>query len=313
MLSRRLLRVKVMQVIYANTQQGETDYSKIENELYRSITKAHELYHFILLLPVALRRHAARRIEVGKSKLRPSKEELNPNMRFANNKFVQQIESNNMLSDFVAKTPGISWTEEEDLLKSVYARFCNNDNYKQYMSSTEEATFEEDKQFIIRFLSKELPTFAFFFEGLEGLGIYWNDEVEFVISMVIKTLKQINESNGSTLELLPLFTDSEDEQYVKDLLRKTLATSDDTLELIKKHSRNWDPDRVAVMDIILIQLAVAEMISFDAIPIKVTLNEYIELSKYYSTEKSHIFINGILEKIVRQMVEEKKISPAQLQ
>ena len=310
MLSRRLLRVKVMQMIYANTQQGEKEYSKIENELYQSITKAHELYHFILLLPVALRRHAARRIENGKNKLRPSKDELNPNMRFVNNKLVHQLENNHMLSDFVART-GLSWSNEEDLLKSVYARFCNNELYKTYMSERV-GSYEDDKTFILRFLSKELPTFAFFFDGLENIGIYWNDEAEFVISMAIKTIKAFDEGNDQ-VELLPLFKDSEDEEYVKTLLRKALATSDETYELIKTFSRNWDPERVTLMDVILIQLAVAEMLAFKAIPIKVTLNEYIELSKYYSTEKSHIFINGILEKIVRHMVEEKKLSPSQLQ
>lgn len=310
MLSRRLLRVKVMQMIYANTQQGEKEYSKIENELYQSITKAHELYHFILLLPVALRRHAARRIENGKNKLRPSKDELNPNMRFVNNKLVHQLENNHMLSDFVART-GLSWSNEEDLLKSVYARFCNNELYKIYMSERA-GSYEDDKTFILRFLSKELPTFAFFFDGLENIGIYWNDEAEFVISMAIKTIKAFDEGNDQ-VELLPLFKDSEDEEYVKTLLRKALATSDETYELIKTFSRNWDPERVTLMDVILIQLAVAEMLAFKAIPIKVTLNEYIELSKYYSTEKSHIFINGILEKIVRHMVEEKKLSPSQLQ
>lgn len=310
MLSRRLLRVKVMQMIYANTQQGEKEYSKIENELYQSITKAHELYHFILLLPVALRRHAARRIENGKNKLRPSKDELNPNMRFVNNKLVHQLENNHMLSDFVART-GLSWSNEEDLLKSVYARFCNNELYKTYMLERA-GSYEDDKTFILRFLSKELPTFAFFFDGLENIGIYWNDEAEFVISMAIKTIKAFDEGNDQ-VELLPLFKDSEDEEYVKTLLRKALATSDETYELIKTFSRNWDPERVTLMDVILIQLAVAEMLAFKAIPIKVTLNEYIELSKYYSTEKSHIFINGILEKIVRHMVEEKKLSPSQLQ
>ena len=161
-------------------------------------------------------------------------------------------------------------------------------------------------------MSKELPTFAFYFDGLENIDINWNDEAEFVISMAIKTIKAFDEGNDQ-VELLPLFKDSEDEEYVKTLLRKALATSDETYELIKTFSRNWDPERVTLMDVILIQLAVAEMLAFKAIPIKVTLNEYIELSKYYSTEKSHIFINGILEKIVRHMVEEKKLSPSQLQ
>lgn len=311
MLSRRLLRVKVMQLIYAHTQQGDLNYKSVENELFRSISKSLELYHFILLLPLALRRLALRRIENGKNKIRPSEKDLYPNTKFVNNKLLLELEKNQMLNDYVEETK-LSWFgEDEDLLRSINTRFCGTDNYKEYMS-TEESTFEEDSKFIIKFLNKDLPIFNFFFEGLENKSVYWNDEVEFAISIAIKTLKQFDGTNGADVKLMTLFKDSDDETFTKKLLRNTLDSSEETFELIKKYSKNWDAERIVNLDILLIQMAIAEMTTFKEIPIRVTLNEYIELSKYYSTEKSHIYINGMLEMIVRHLVEKNKISQAQL-
>ncbi len=311
MLSRRLLRVKVMQIVYAHTLATDiTDYQKAENELFESVSKAHELYHYFLLLPIELRRLAEKRIDAGKSKLRPSETELNPNTKFINNRLILQLEENDMLNKYVEQNK-ISWDFDEDVLKSIYARMCESEFYKSYMASSE-SSFEEDSHFIIKFIGKELPQYDFVFDSLESKNIYWNDESEFVISIVQKTLKAFTGDNGKTVELMPRFKDEDDENFVKTLLQKTIATSNNTLSLIKKFSKNWDSDRVATLDITIISLAVAEMTSFHEIPIRVTLNEYLELSKFYSTPKSHVFINGILEKIVRQLVEEKRISISQI-
>ena len=311
MLSRRLLRVKVMQMVYAHTQKGDLNYRSIENELFKSISKSLELYYLILLLPLALRRLALRRIENGKNKIRPTEKDLNPNTKFVNNRLVLELEKNKMLNDFVDETK-ISWFgDDEDILKGIFTRFCGTDNYKEYMAS-EEDSFEEDSKFIIKFLNKDLPIFNFFYEGLENQCVYWNDEVEFAISIAIKSLKLFDGTNGADVKLMTLFKDADDEKFTKTLLRQTLDSSEATFELIKKYSKNWDAERVVNLDILLIQMAVAEMISFKEIPIRVTLNEYIEISKYYSTEKSHVYINGMLEMIVRHLVEEKKISQAQL-
>ncbi len=311
MLSRRLLRVKVMQIVYAQTVATDTvDYKEAENELFESITEAHKLYHYFLLLPTELRRLAEKRIDAAKSKLRPSEKELNPNTKFVNNRLIRQIEENDMLCKY-AEQNKLTWTDDEDVLKSIFSRMCESDFYKNYMASKEDS-FENDSRFVLKFMGKEMPQYDFIFDSLESKSVYWNDEAEFVISIALKTLKQFTADNGKTLELMPRLKDADDEKFVKVLLQKCLATSNNTIALIKKYSKNWDLDRVATLDITIICLAVAEMISFHEIPIRVTLNEYLELSKFYSTPKSHVYINGVLEKIVRQLVEEKQISLSQI-
>jgi len=311
MLSRRLLRVKVMQMVYAHNQQDDTSYESIDKELQHSVNKSHELYHYMLLLPIAMKRLAIKRIENGKNKIRPTKEELNPNMRFVQNKFIEQLENNKMLNDYIAAT-GLTWDNDDDLLKIIFNNLCSTDMYKEYMSAEAEPTFDTDKQLIIRYFTKELPKIELLYDALELKNIYWNDDIEFAISIAIKTFKQFSAQNGSDVELLPTYKDSDDKEFVSTLLRKTLSTYKNTFGLIKKFSKNWDPERVAQMDVIIIVMAAAEMMSFHEIPIRVTLNEYIEISKYYSTTKSSIYINGLLEKIVRQLVDDKLISPAQL-
>lgn len=311
MLSRRLLRVKVMQMVYAHNQQSDASYESIDKELQHSISKSHELYYYMLLLPIAMKRHALKRIENGKNKIRPTQEELNPNMKFVQNSFIQQLENNKMLNDFVDAT-GYAWEkEDDDLLKIIFNTMTGSDMYKEYMESNVN-TYEEDQKFILKFFTKELPKIDLMYEALELKNIYWNDDVDFAISIAIKTFKLFDGKNGVDVELLPTYKDSDDKEFVTTLLRKTMATYKSTFELIKKFSKNWDPERVAQMDVIIIVMAAAEMMSFKEIPIRVTLNEYIEISKYYSTEKSNIYINGILEKIVRQLVEEKKINASQL-
>lgn len=299
-----------MQMVYAHNQQNDTTYESIDKELQHSVSKSHELYHYMLLLPIAMKRLALKRIENGKNKIRPTAEEQNPNLRFVQNRFIEQLENNRMLNDYISAT-GLTWDNDDDLLKIIFNNMCSTDMYNEYMSETE-TSFEADKQFVIRYFTKELPKIDLMYEALELKNIYWNDDVEFAISIAIKTFKLFDGQNGADVELLPLYKDSDDKEFVSTLLRKTLSTYKSTFTLIKKFSKNWDPERVAQMDVIIIVMAAAEMMSFREIPIRVTLNEYIEISKYYSTAKSNIYINGLLEKIVRQLVEDKLISPTQL-
>jgi len=300
-----------MQMVYAHNQQSDRSYESIDKELQHSISKSHELYYYMLLLPIAMKRHALKRIENGKNKIRPTQEELNPNLKFVQNRFIQQLENNKMLNDFVEAT-GYAWEkEDDDLLKIIFNAMTTSDMYKEYMESTT-SSFEEDHKFIVKFFTKELPKVELMYEALELKNIYWNDDVDFAISIAIKTFKLFDGTNGVDVELLPTYKDSDDREFVTTLLRKTLASYSSIFELITKFSRNWDPERVAQMDVIIIVMAASEMMSFKEIPIRVTLNEYIEISKYYSTNKSNVYINGILEKIVRQLVEEKKINASQL-
>lgn len=310
MLSRRLIRVKVMQILYALNRQGSTDLQEAEKLMAHSIEKSQDLYNLILQIPIAMRHLGAKRIEIGRAKLRPTAADLNPNMRFVLNRLILQLEDNEELNKII-ETTGNTWAADESLMKTIFSKMTRSDLYCKYMNTDEEG-FENDRNFVIKFLLKELPKMSFFFQALELKNVYWNDEAEFMISMAAKTLKEFDGENGKDVKLMPLYKDEDDVQFTKSLLRHSITELPNTMEMIKKFSKNWDADRVAIMDILLIDLAIAEMTTMVNIPIKVTLNEYIEISKYYSTDKSNVYINGLLEKIVRQLVEDKRISEAQL-
>lgn len=310
MLSRRLIRVKVMQILYAQNRQGSTDLNEAEKLMAHSVEKGQDLYNLILQLPIVLRHLAAKRIEIGKNKLRPTAADLNPNTRFAENRLILQLEENEELQKAI-ETTGNTWTADESLIKTIYSKMTHSELFDRYMNS-EEDSFEADRNFVVKFLLKELPKMSFFFQAIELKNVFWNDEAEFMISMAAKTLKEFDGENGADVKLMPLYKDDDDIEFTKTLLQHSMTEMDGTMEMIKKFSKNWDADRVALMDILLIDMAIAEMTTMVNIPIKVTLNEYIEISKYYSTDKSNIYINGLLEKIVRQLVEDKRISEAQL-
>lgn len=310
MLSRRLIRVKVMQVLYSLIQQGDLDLKEAETLLQHSIGKSQDLYHLILQLPSALRHLAAKRIEIGRTKLRPTAAELNPNTRFAQNRLILALEENEQLNKAI-ETSGNTWSQDDTVIKTIFSKMTHCDAYNKYMNSDEDS-FEADRNFVIKFMGKELPKMSFFFQALEFKNVFWNDEAEFMISMAIKTLKDFDGTNGATVELMPLYKDEDDAEFTKKVLRRSIMERENTIEMIKKYSKNWDADRVALLDVLLINMAIAEMTTMVNIPIKVTLNEYIEIAKFYSTDKSNSYINGLLEKIVRQLVEEKRISEAQL-
>ena len=171
----------------------------------------------------------------------------------------------------------------------------------------ESSGYESDKKFVLKMVDKLVAPYEELYNVLEEQNIYWNDEAEFIISMVLKTLKSFEMIQGEDAVLLPEFKDEDDYQFVKTLFRKSIANYKESYDLIKKFSKNWDFERVAFVDIVLMQIALAEISEFQHIPVKVTLNEYIEIAKFYSTSKSGNFINGILDKIVDHLIEEKKL------
>jgi N utilization substance protein B len=299
-----------MQVVYSHQQQTDNSYNGIEKELYHSIGKSHELYHLMLQLPMELRRMAEKRIEAGKSKINPTQEELNPNLRFVHNRLIFEIERNQQLADYIEATK-VTWADDSELIKIIFNKMIASEAYKEYMNA-EEDSFENDAHFVIKFITKLLPEYEFFFDALELKSIYWNDEAEFAISIAAKTLKQFDGHNGHEVPLIGMFKDADDETFVKKLLRATVEDKFNTISLIQEFSKNWDANRVSTIDNIIIRMAIAEMTSFHELPIRITLNEYIEIAKYYSTNKSNNYINGILQKIVTKLVEEKHILPAQL-
>ena len=305
MISRRQLRIKALQSLYAYYTTGRDDMRRSEKELHFNIEKAYELYHYLLLLLIDVILYAESRIEIARNKRIPSHEDLHPNTRFIDNKLAAQLRNNDHLLRFVEQHK-LNWVNHPELIKEIYTRLIESAEYQAYMSS-EEPGYAEDKRLItfiythIVFSSERLDSI------MEEQSIYWNDDLEFITSMIVKTIKKYKEEEGPGKPLMELYKNKEDSDYVLKLYRQTILHREEYVEYIKQNTRNWDLDRIAFMDILIMQIAIAELVAFPSIPTKVTLNEYLEISKFYSTNKSNIFINGVLDKVVMQLKEEKKI------
>jgi N utilization substance protein B len=296
MISRRLLRVKALQILYAYRISENDDLNKTDKELIFSIEKSYDLYHLIS-------NYAVQRTDIARSKYFPTEEEANPNTRFIDNRIITRISDSRKFCQYL-EARKISWSNEEELIKSLYRNLLEWDVYQEYMNSPDNS-FTEDKRFISRMVGELILPNEFVHQVLEEQSIYWNDDLEFIGSMVIKTLTRWKEN--ADMPVLSMFSNEDDRLYVIDLFRKTILHGDEYQDLIKKFSENWDFERLAIMDILIMQMAISEAIHFPSIPAKVTLNEYIEISKFYSTDKSSYFINGILDKIFLLLRSDEKI------
>lgn len=305
MINRVLIRIKIIQLLYSNQLNGERSIEELKKELLESLDKTYELYHWLLQLIIDLRDFAEKRIEFGLNKRYPTDEDLNPNRRFIQNKIAIAI-ANNVEHKEYAKTNGISWEEYNDLIKGLFDAICESEYYKTYMSAREN-TYADDKMIWRQIFKKVIFSYKPFEERLESMDLYWNDDIEIVASFVEKTIKKCEEEKGSNQELLPQYRDAEDKDYALLVLSKALENGEDYKELVKSFSQNWEKDRIATMDMSIMQAAIAEINFCPTIPVNVTLNEFIEISKYYSSEKSSLFINGILDRIVNKYKEEKTL------
>ncbi|MEA2107165.1 MAG: transcription antitermination factor NusB [Bacteroidota bacterium] len=305
MISRRLLRIKILQICYAHLKSHGQSVNQAEKELFFSIQKSYDLYHYLLLLIIDIVKYAQSRIELSSQKMVPTDEDLNPNTKFVDNKLVKQLEENKQLKKYLNDNK-LSWVNYPELIKNLYLEIKNSEYYQNYMNSAQR-TYKEDKKFIIDLYSKIIIIHEPLHQNLEEQSIYWNDDMEFVTGMIIKTLKKINASSDESEQLMPLFKNEEDIDFVKQLFRKTILKHNEYQQLIADYIKNWDMERVAFIDIVVMVLAISELIEFNGIPVKVTLDEYIEIAKFYSTQKSNIFINGVLDKIVADLKNEGKI------
>lgn len=306
MISRRIIRTKVLQVLYAYYSSEEKSINNTEKELFFCIQKAYDLYHYLFTVVIDIADYAENRIEIKRNKHQPTYEDLNPNTKFISNQVIHQLRNNRQLNTYLDQKK-LNWKDHPELIKELYLLMTDSDIYKGYMNDSNRS-YLDDRKFIEKLFNKVILVSEDLYNVLEEQSIYWNDDVEFVISMIIKTLKRFNELTDSEQRLMPMFKDQEDRDFAKDLLRKSILNHKDLRVLIKEHSKNWDVERIAFMDILIMQLAIAEFLYFPTIPTKVSLNEYIELSKYYSTEKSRNFINGILDKTLKDLKRTEKIS-----
>ncbi len=296
MISRRLLRIKILQVLFAHFRSENDSLNNLEKELFLSIEKSYQLYHLLLMLPEELVDFAQNKIDLGRQKLRPSPEELNPNTRFVDNKLIDKLRINQGLINYSTENR-LNWRHHPELIKNIFNKFITADYYNQYMNA-ETVEFTDDRQLVLNLLQRELGDLEDFNNFLEEQSIYWNDDLEFVLSMATKTVKKLTESSDESAELMPMFRNEDDEDFAKKLLRKVVLRHTENVKLIEEYTQNWEVDRIAGMDILIMEMAITEIMEFPSIPVKVTLNEYIEIAKFYSTEQSSTFINGILDKII---------------
>ncbi|MFW5823189.1 MAG: transcription antitermination factor NusB [Tangfeifania sp.] len=308
MISRRIIRTKVLQVLYAYYSSPGKTLANTEKELFFCINKSYDLYHYLLALVIEIADYAEERIEIRRRKHQPTEEDLHPNTKFISNQLIQQLRENRQLNAYTDQKK-LNWVNHPELVKELYLFLIESDFYEEYMAD-KNRSFLDDRKFVDKIFTKIILVTEDLYEVLEEQSIYWNDDVEFVVSMISKTLKKFTPHSGSDQRLLPLFKDQDDRDFAKELLRKSIINHDELRELIKEHSKNWDLDRIAFMDILIMQLAITEFLYFPSIPTKVSLNEYIELSKFYSTEKSRNFINGILDKTLKDLKNSGKISKA---
>lgn len=277
-----------------------------EKELFFSLSKAYDLYNYLLLLMVKVTKQANKRLNAAKNKLVPTKEELFPNTKFVENRFIAQLEVNKQLLEF-SNNQKKTWENEADFVKTLCDKILESDIYKEYMVS-ETSSYEEDRELWRKLYKNIIFNNIELDQVLEDQSLYWNDDKEIVDTFVLKTIKRFDEKNGAKQELLPEFKDEEDQDFARRLFRRTILNADYYRHLISENTKNWDLDRVAFMDVVIMQIALAEILSFPNIPVSVSLNEYVEIAKLYSTPKSGGFINGTLDGIVNSLKKENKLT-----
>ena len=295
MFSRRLLRIKVLQTLYAYHKVDGKTYIATEKDLLHSIQKSYSLYHLLLLLLIDVVDYAESRIEQDRQKRVPTFEDLNPNTRFIDNAIVKQLRNNEGFNRYLRKYP-MSWAGYPEIAKNLYRMIMNAEYFTSYMSESG-PSFKSDKLLIEWIYLDVIMNYEDLYLNLEEQSIYWIDDVDFVINMIVKTLKKFNAEDPQGARLLPMFKEDDDLAYSKKLLRTTIKNEKDYLELIKASANNWDLERIAFIDSLILQLAICEAMEFKSIPTKVTINEFIEIAKTYSTQKSSKFINGMLDNI----------------
>lgn len=304
MLSRRLLRIKVVKGLYAHFKSESDSLIVSEKNLLLSIDKVYELYHQMLWLVVDVANYAEKMIDLGMKKHLPTPDEINPNTKFTENRIIAALRNDNALVSYLERKK-LGWNNYPELQKKLYSSLIESDYYKEYMSSGK-SSFREDQKLIEYFYTNIVDECEALEDAVEEQSIMWADDVDFANIMVLRTIGDMKAAQEK-VPLVPQYKNDEDKEFVKELFRKTLINYKDFYEYIGRFTKNWDIDRIAFVDNLMMAAAMAEFIYFPSIPVKVTLDEYIEIAKYYSTPSSNTFINGVLDKIAASLSEEGRL------
>ncbi len=289
MISRRQLRTKVIQALYAHLKSENDNLIASEKGLMMSIEQTYKLYLFLLTLPVALATHAAQRQAIARQKKLPTPEDLNPNTRFVDNTAIEKLTT-------LEHTD--AWDAYPEIVKSLYGQLTETEYFEKYMTAPS-VSFKDDVEVLIHFFERTAQHSESFDEALEEISTGWSSDLAAALIMVIRTLQSLKPSQE--VKVLPMFKSEEDRAFARTIFQKTLVNYPSRLELIEQHAKNWDVERIVFMDFLILAVAITELLECPDIPTRVTLDEYIDLSKYYSTPTSHTFVNGVLDKIANSL------------
>ncbi|MBE6182409.1 MAG: transcription antitermination protein NusB [Rikenellaceae bacterium] len=306
MLSRRLLRIKVLKALFAHIKSGADNMIASEKTLLSSVDKAYDLYFQMLLLPVEVAEYARGRQEIAKQKKLPTFEDLNPNTKFVDNALIRLIANSDSVNDRIAVRK-LGWKQHPDLIRTIYARLCESAYFNEYMAR-EERSFDDDKRLLEAFFN-DMQECDALDEVLEEISILWSDDLPYIVMMILRTLSNTRVSH-TDVKIAGQFKSEEDPIFIRTLFEKSLVNYNSNQEFIEKFTANWDLERIVFMDNLILATAVTELTNFPSIPVKVTLDEFIEISKYYSTPGSSTFINGVLDKMVETLTADGRIQKA---
>ena len=299
MINREIIRIKIVQLTYAYYQNGNKNIETAEKELFFSLSKAYDLYNYLLALIVAVTQESQRHLEVAQSRAR-REHTAEPSSRFADNKFAIQLAENKMLNEFM-EIKKKTWNDEPDFVKRLYNQIIESSIYKEYMESAD-TSYADDRELWRKLYRTFIQNNEDLDTVLEEQSLYWNDDKEIVDTFVLKTIKRFDEKNKGKQELLPEYSNEEDKEFARKLFRATIMNADEYQGFMSEASRNWDFARLAYMDVVIMQIAIAEMMTFPSIPISVTINEFVDMAKLYSTPRSGGYINGMLDAIARHLI-----------
>lgn len=301
------MRIKAIKALYAHLKTEADSMMVSEKSMLASVDKAYDLYFQMLALPAELVRYAESRQELARKKMMPSYEDLNPNTKFVENSVIRLLANSDAIGDYTAARK-LTWAAYPELVKSLYNQLASRDYFKAYMSNSERS-FKEDLELVSRFYCDELQECEALDEALEEMSILWTDDLPFILIMVMRTLQNLKPSHLD-IKALPKFKNEDDSDFVRHLFEKSLLHFNDHLRYIENYTQGWDVERIAFMDNLILAVALTELTEFPSIPVRVTFDEYIEISKFYSTPGSSTFINGILDKMVASLTAEGRIQKA---
>ena len=299
MINREIIRNKVVQLTYAYYQNGNKNIDSAEKELLLSLSKAYDLYAYMLALIPAVAKESRKYLEVAQSKAQREGTDM-PSQKFAYNRFAIQVEQNTALND-ILEAKKISWNDHPEFVNKLYLQIIESQIYKEYMDSQDDS-YDADREVWRKLYRTLIENNESIDSILEEESLYWNDDKEIVDTFVVKTIKRFDEKSGHKQEILPEYASEEDLDFARKLFRAAILNADEYQHYMGEMSRNWDFNRLAFMDVIIMQIAIAEMMTFPGIPVNVTINEYVEIAKLYSTPRSGGYINGILDPIARMLV-----------